>query len=123
MSFLCLKAYSGCMMSIVSIFRNFLFFNMKEKDKTKLVIVLTILFVLTIFTYNGILSLMPVIGTFLYTLSVWQNDTKKYKKYGIFIELSWLMYFIHINSLFGIILEGISLISVIIGLKRDKKVV
>lgn len=41
-SFLCLKAYSGCMMSFVSIFRNLLFFNMKEKDKTKLIIVLTL---------------------------------------------------------------------------------
>ena len=122
-SFLCLKAYSGCMMSCVSIFRNLLFFDMKEKDKIKLIIVLTILLILTIFTYNGPLSLMPSIGTLLYTLSVWQNDTKIYKKYGIFIELSWLLYFIYINSIFGIILEGISFISVIIGLKKEEKMI
>ena len=121
-SFLCLEAYSGCMMSLVSILRNLLFFKMKEKDKIKLTIILIILFVLTIFTYNGILSLMPSIGTLLYTLSVWQNDTKTYKKYGILIELSWLIYFIYVKSLFGIILEGISLISIIIGLKREKEV-
>lgn len=120
-SFLCLEAYSGCMMSLVSIFRNLLFFNMKEKDKSKLVIVLILLFILTIFTYNGILSLMPSIGTLLYTLSVWQNDTKIYKKYGILIEMSWFLYFIYIKSLFGIVLEGISLISIMIGLKREKK--
>lgn len=120
-SFLCLKAYSGCMMSLVSIFRNLLFFNMKEKDKTALTIVLILLFILTIFTYNGILSLMPSIGTLLYTLSVWQNDTKIYKKYGILIEMSWFLYFIYIKSLFGIVLEGISLISIMIGLKREKK--
>jgi len=122
-SFICLKAYSGCMMSFVSIFRNFLFLNMKEKDKTKLAIVLTMLLILTIFTYNGILSLMPSIGTLLYTLSVWQNDTKIYKKYGIIIELSWLIYFIYVKSLFGIILESITLLSVIIGIKRDKKMI
>lgn len=121
-SFLCLEAYSGCMMSLVSIFRNLLFFKMKEKDKIKLTIILIILFCLTIFTYNGILSLMPSVGTLLYTLSVWQNDTKTYKKYGILIELSWLIYFIYVKSLFGIILEGISLISIIIGLKREKEV-
>ena len=121
-SFLCLEAYSGCMMSLVSILRNLLFFKMKEKDKVKLTIILIILFVLTIFTYNGILSLMPSVGTLLYTLSVWQNDTKKYKKHGILIELSWLIYFIYVKSLFGIILEGISLISIIIGLKREKEV-
>lgn len=121
-SFLCLEAYSGCMMSLVSILRNLLFFKMKEKDKIKLTIILIILFGLTIFTYNGILSLMPSVGTLLYTLSVWQNDTKIYKKYGILIELSWLIYFIYVKSLFGIILEGISLISIIIGLKREKEV-
>ena len=121
-SFLCLEAYSGCMMSLVSILRNLLFFKMKEKDKIKLTIILIILFVLTIFTYNGILSLMPSIGTLLYTLSVWQNDTKTYKKYGMLIELSWLIYFIYVKSLFGIILEGISLISIIIGLKKEKEV-
>ena len=119
-SFLCLKAYSGCMMSLVSIFRNILFFRIKEKDKSKLVIVLILLFILTIFTYNGILSLMPSIGTLLYTLSVWQNDTKIYKKYGVLIEMSWFLYFIYIKSLFGIVLEGISLISIMIGLKREK---
>lgn len=120
-SFLFLKAYSGCMMSIVSIFRNLLFFKMNNKDKTKLIIVLTLLFILTIFTYNGLLSLMPSVGTLLYTLSVWQEDTKTYKKYGIFIELSWFIYFIYVKSLFGIILESISLISVIYGLKIEEK--
>lgn len=120
-SFLCLEAYSGCMMSLVSIFRNILFFKMKEKDKSKLIIVLILLFVLTTFTYNGLFSLMPSIGTLLYTLSVWQNDTKIYKKYGILIELSWFLYFIYIKSLFGIILEVISLISIMIGLKREKR--
>ena len=109
-------------MSFVSIFRNMLFLKMKEKDKTKLTIVLIMLFILTIFTYNGILSLMPSIGTLLYTLSVWQNDTETYKKYGILIEMSWLIYFIYVESLFGFILEGISLISIIIGLKSEKSV-
>lgn len=120
-SFLCLGAYLGCMMSFVSIFRNILFFKMKDKDKIKLIIVLTLLFTLTIFTYNGLLSLMPAVGTLLYTLSVWQEDTKTYKKYGIFIELSWFIYFIYVKSLFGIILESISLISVIYGLKIEEK--
>lgn len=64
---------------------------------------------------------MPAVGTLLYTLSVWQKDTKTYKKYGIFIELSWFIYFIYVKSLFGIILESISLISVIYGLKIDEK--
>lgn len=96
---------------------------MKDKDKLKLIAVLTILFIFTIFTYNGLLSLMPSIGTLLYTLSLWQNDTKTYKKYGIFIEIAWLMYFIYVKSIFGIILEGISLISVITTLKKQEKMI
>ena len=102
---------------------NYLFSKRKEKDINKLIMVLLMLFILTILTYNGILSLMPSIGTLLYTLSVWQNDTKTYKKYGILVSIFWITYHIYVKSLFGIILESILLISVIIGLIKDKKVI
>lgn len=120
LSFLCLKAYSGCFMSFVSLFRNFLFSKGDKKDKNKLYIILSILFIFTLFTYDGILSLMPMFATLLYTISIWQNNTKIYKKYGIFVSIFWIIYHIYVKSLFGSILEGVLLLSVIIGLIREK---
>ena len=62
---------------------------------------------------------MPTFATLLYTLSIWQNNTKTYKKYGIFVSIFWITYHIYVKSLFGIILEGLSFLSAIIGLKRE----
>ena len=115
-SFLLLGAYSGCMMSCLSLFRNYLFSRKEKNDNSKLITIIILLLILTIITYDGLFSLMPVIGTLLYTISIWQNNTITYKKMGVLIEMSWFIYYIYIKSLFGIILESILLASVIIGL-------
>ena len=63
-----------------------------------------------IFTYEGVLSLLSVIATMLYTLSVWQKNPKVYKLLGIPIGILWIAYNIYVMSIFGIILETILLI-------------
>ena len=63
---------------------------------------------------------MSTFATLLYTLSIWQNNTKTYKKYGIFVSIFWITYRIYVESFFGIILEGLSFLSAIIGLIREK---
>lgn len=122
LSFMFLSAFSGCAMSLLAVLRNYLFLNQdKTKDVNKLIIVLILLVLLTLVTYDGILSLMPSISTLLYTLSVWQNDRRLYRIFGIPIEIIWLIYHIYIFSIFGIILEGFLLISVVIGIIRECK--
>lgn len=120
LSFMFLSAYSGCVMSILAILRNYLFYKQNnKKDINSLVIVLIVLVFLTIITYDGFFSLMPSIGTLLYTLSVWQNDRKIYRIFGIPIEISWLIYHIYVFSIFGIILEIILFIVVVIGIMKE----
>lgn len=132
-SYIFLSAYSGLAMTFVAIIRNIIFIidekknGKTDKNSTKDYIILTILYIISIifgiFTYNGILSMMSVVATMLYTYSVWQKDTKIYKILGIFVELIWIIYNIYIFSIFGIILEVVLAISAIIGyIKENKKV-
>lgn len=121
MSFLLLSAFSGCVMSLLGVLRNYLFKDDKEKDINKLLIIIIMLILFTIFTYDGIFSLMPSIATLLYTLSIWQNNTKVYRIMGLPIEISWLIYHIHVCSIFGIILESFLLLSVVIGIIKGFK--
>lgn len=129
LSYICLKAYTGLGMAIFSIIRNIIFyFNNNEKNCNKfkdifiLVILISMLVIITIITYDGILSMMAVLATFLYTYSIWQKNTKIYKILGIPVSVMGILYNIFISSLFGVILESVVLISALVGFRREKKV-
>lgn len=128
LSFICLGAYTGLAMTIISIFRNTIFMIYSEKKsvskKANILILLGIyalMITISIFTFNGFLSLMSVLATMLATYALWQKNTKIYKILGIPISALWIIYNIYIKSIFGIVLECILMTSAIIGFVREKK--
>lgn len=126
-----LHAWSGLLMCIIAVVRNIVFIidenkNGKKDKMVKLdIIVLIIVYILciisAIFTYEGLLSLLSVFATMVYTYSVCQKDTKIYKLLGIPVGILWVAYNAYVKSLFGIILEGILLICSISGYIIEKK--
>lgn len=130
-AFGCLKAYTGIAMSIIAIIRNIIFMldekkNGKRKQHTKkdiiiLITLYSIMIISSIFTYNGLPSLFSVLGTLIYTYSVWQKNTDTYKLLGIPTSMSWIAYNIYIKSIFGCILESIVLLCSLIGYILSKK--
>ncbi len=135
LSYVFLNAYSGLAMCILALIRNIIFLidekkngkrdKIYKKDIIILVILYTIAIISAIFTYEGILSLLSVVGTMLYTYSVWQKKTIIYKFMGIPVGISWIIYNVYIMSIFGIILESVLLVSSTMGyileLKEKKK--
>lgn len=118
--FFFLKAYVGCVMSLIAVVRNILFANKKLNKVDSLIITILLIVLLSLYTYQNLFSLLPIMATILYSLSVWQDNSKLYKIFGIPIEICWLSYHIYVKSLFGIILETFLFISVIIGVIRKK---
>ncbi len=119
-AYIFLNAWTGLAMCIVALIRNIIFLIDEKKNgkretinKTD-VIILIILYVISIisaiFTYDGLLSLLSVFATALYTFSIWQKKNSIYKLLGIPIGILWVSYNIYIMSIFGIILETILLI-------------
>ena len=116
-----LSAWSGLSMVFVAIARNIIFMldekrngkseEITPKDVGILVVLYMISIISAIFTYEGVLSMMSVIATMLYTYSVWQKKTKVYKILGIIIESVWIIYNIYICSIIGAILNISLLIS------------
>ena len=131
LSFICLSAYTGLAMSIVSIIRNVIFAvnekknGVSKKTTTNEILMLftisALIVILSVITFNGFLSLMSVFATLLATYALWQKDTKVFKILGIPTCLLWITYNIYIFSIFGIILETILLTSAIIGFIRERK--
>lgn len=124
-AYILLKAYSGLAMCVIALIRNIYFLmdekkNGKQDEITKKdIFVLAILYIISIvsavFTYEGFLSLLSVFATMLYTYSVWQKKTSIYKLCGIPVGILWVAYNLYVKSVFGVILEGILLVSSSIG--------
>ena len=130
-AYVLLSAWSGLAMVFVAMIRNIIFMidekknGKSERITKKDIVILSILYAISIisaiYTYEGVLSMMSVVATMLYTYSVWQKKTSVYKILGIIIEIIWIIYNIYIFSIFGIIVEIFLLISAIIGIIREYK--
>ncbi len=83
-AFLLLGGITGAAMDILACARDlYIFANDEKKNKWKDVIALNIFFIfvliVTIFTFSGWKSLFPVVGTVLFTISLWQKNKIVYK--------------------------------------------
>lgn len=127
-----LNGYTGAAMSVIMMLRD-LTLLIQEWGKSKgkkinkkldlIILIVTVILIvaLTIFTYNGPLSLLSVVATLVTTFALWQKDVKMYKVLGLIAGILWLAYNIFIMSIMGIILELILVICSIIGYIKDIK--
>lgn len=127
-----LNGYTGSAMSIIMMLRDLtLLIQENKKSKGKeinkkvdfIILIITVILIigLTIFTYNGPLSLLSVVATLVTTYALWQKNVKIYKILGLIAGILWLAYNIFIMSIMGIILETILVICSIIGYIKDIK--
>ena len=110
-------------MNFISVLRCILFYKYDNKKVPLwcLIFLLTIIGITSIFTFDGYLSLIPIIITILYTTSTWQNNTKFIRIVFTICSVFWIYYNLSvkaITALFGNIFE---LVSGIISLIRYRK--
>ena len=123
--YLLLSAMSGFYMNLVSIIRNIWFYiNAKNKKKNSIIVLIVlyiIAIVLGVISFKNVFSILPILATMLYTYSIWQDDIKVYRWLAIPVSISWIIYNVYSNTLFGIITESILLIIEIIGVIKLKR--
>ena len=117
LSNLLLGAYTGVAMCVISIIRN-ICFN-KSKSKNSLIIVFIIMLLASVISYQNIFSLLNVSATMIYTYALWQKSTKKYKLFGMVVNVLMIGYNMSIMSIIGVIFMIISFISSIVGYIKD----
>lgn len=130
-AFILLEAYTSSLMCVISILRDIIFIidqkingkndKITKKDVEILAFIYSISLISIIFTYNGVLSLLYAAASMLYTYSIWQKNNKIYKFLGIVVTLIAILDSINIKSIFGVILQGVVLITSTIGYIRVKK--
>lgn len=96
-------------------------FNYGLARTVVLILVLVAIGVVTVFTYEGPLSLLSVAATVLYEISIWQKSTKVYKFMGIPVAFCWMAYNGFERSIFGVICELAMFVASIVGYMREVK--
>ena len=118
--YLCLQAYSGCLINIACIIRNILFkkYNGKQIPIHYLIFIICIMLVLSLFSYVGPISLLPCIACILYSCSLWQNNLKITRIVEVFSCSLYIIYNIKVFAYVGLISTIIELISALIAIYR-----
>ena len=123
--YLLLGAYSGCITKLLAIFRD-CFIILKKNCNNFLnyfyLIFFIILYIIaSIFTFNSILSILPLLAALIYTIFIWNGNELRLKKIAFICYFIWLIYNIFVMSISGIVSNVISIVSTLIAIKNEKR--
>lgn len=118
-------AYTGALITLIAVFRSFVFFNREKKKwashKFWLWFFVVVIGSTPLFTWAGIESLLPMAGSVIMVFGFYSLNPHTTRVLALFGHGLWLLYGIfHLN--FGTILSNvIYLTAAVIGLVRDHK--
>lgn len=100
--YICLSAWSGAAITSLAILRCVVFYYYDEKHKDKSIAILIaislIMIICGILTYDGILSVIPVLIGLAYTYSMWQNNMKIFRIVSVIAPLCWIVYNVYVSA-------------------------
>ena len=102
-----IKAYTGAILSIINLIRTFIFIEKNKINKTLYLIILlafeAIIIMNCIFTWNGLISLLPTIGSMIRSYCLWQSDMKLVRISGVTTGILYGLYYIYYHSWFMVL--------------------
>lgn len=119
--YLLLDATSAGLICFLAVFRCFTFYKLDQNDKrsvSALVIFEVLALIIGIFTYNGLISLLPIIIFILYTYATWQNNLKLFRIVAFIVPICWVIYNLRVLAYVSAISSFIEMISAIIAIYR-----
>ena len=120
--FFIMGAYTGAVSLIINIVRNLLLLKIKDwklvGSKVTMFVILAMLLAMTIYTWDGAISLLPLISVAATTIGYWTNNAQKIRLSQFIGSPCVLLYDILIRSWGGVLNESITLISIIVSVIR-----
>lgn len=124
--YLLLGALSGCITKLLAIVRDcFIIYKEKNKKLSKKIylFIFIVLYILaSVFTYDGIVSILPLLAALIYIIFIWNGNELTIKRVGFYTYFLWLTYNIFVFSISGIISNVVSIISTFIAIINYKRV-
>ena len=102
-----ISAYTGAVLNLINFIRTFIFINKNRINKGIYFFVLIffegIIIANCIFTWNGLISLLPTIGSIIRTYCLWQANMNLVRISGITTGLFYGAYYIYYQSWFMVL--------------------
>ena len=126
-----INAFTGAFLSIINFIRTFIFMQSLKIKRNIYVFILimfeSIIVLNCIYTWNGIISLLPTIGSIIRTYCLWQSNMKLVRISGITTGILYGLYYLYYQSWFIVAGDIILLITSIISIykydiKKEDKV-
>ena len=117
-----LGAFTGAIGLSINILRNVLLLKVNDwswvKSKVTLAVVLLLLLILTVYTWAGLISLLPLASVGITTIGYWTNNAQKIRLSQMIGSPFTLVYDVLIHSWGGALNESIALLSILISIFR-----
>lgn len=121
--FVLLKGYTGCINMVLIVIRN-VFITYRDKYeimKLKIwkYVFISLFVIVSILTWEGIRSILPIIACVFVTYAYFDNNARKYRTYNLFIACPcWLIYDFFVKSYAGMLNEFLSMMSITLSIIR-----
>lgn len=97
-----ISAFTGAVLSIINFIRTCLFIN-KDKFSKKIYLIILLIFefiiaINCVFTWHGVISLLPTIGSMIRAYCLWQSNMKLVRVSGITTGILYGSYYIYYHS-------------------------
>jgi len=115
--FLLLGAYTGAAMNLIGGARAYAFYRV-EPDRRHvwiLVIFIAIAAVSTYITWQGIISLLPLIASSMGGIALWHKKPKAIRRWALIVPPIWFAYSFLVGSYPGMVVESIMFTSNLVG--------
>lgn len=120
--FLLLGAYTGALSLLINVLRNLLLLKINDwkwvRSRITLSVILAMLTAVTIYTWAGWMSILPLLSVGITSIGYWTNNAQKIRLSQMFGSPCTLVYDALIHSWGGVLNESIALISILISICR-----
>jgi len=117
-----LGAFTGAIGLVVNILRNMLLLKINDwkwvKSKVTMAVILALLIAMTVYTWAGWISTLPLLSVGITTIGYWTNNAQKIRLSQLFGSPCTLIYDILIRSWGGAMSEAITLVSIVVSIYR-----
>lgn len=116
--FLCLGAWSGCLIKFIALARDYLFSRFKRVPWYQITLVIAAILFATAFTYAGPLSLLPCLGTSILTIGLACKNLTALRILDIIACAVYVIYSIAVEAYAGAFAISLELASSFIAILR-----
>ena len=116
LQYILLGAWTGAALDFISVIRNFLFYRFVKKGRSTTPVILTFgAFVIAtgFFTYDGIISLLPIGSKILTTVSYGMKNEKWLRLITLPSCILWIIYNLFVGSWAAALTDAITLVSIL----------